>query len=50
MSFTLNVKLFSGDEFISEHEFADGIVKIGRLASAQSQILLYGLVLVSVCR
>ena len=38
MSFTLNVKLFSGDELVSEHDFTDGIVKIGRLASAHIRV------------
>jgi len=38
MSISLRVKLFSGNELVSEHEFNREIVKIGRLASAHIRV------------
>ena len=38
MSISLRVKLFSGNELVSEHEFNGEIVKIGRLASAHIRV------------
>jgi len=38
MSFTLHIKLYEDSQLSSEHEFAEGIVKIGRLASAHIRL------------